>query len=71
MDSRQLRYRLKRLGMLELETWLARLEPVLDAGDGAVIEAALQLMGLETPQLIAMMNGETPLPEVLQPWLKV
>jgi len=70
MELRRLRYRLKRLGMLELEEWLARLEPALSRGDGPVIQAAQQLMDMETPQLVAMMHAETPLPEVLRPWLE-
>jgi len=71
VDIRRLRYRLKRLGMLELETWLARLEPALATGDVPTIQAALQLIKMETPQLLAMMRHEKPLPDVLRPWLEV
>ena len=71
LDLRRLRYRLKRLGMLELEAWLARLEPALGKGDEPVIQAALLLMDMETPQLLAMMHGESPLPEALRSWLEV
>jgi antitoxin CptB len=71
MELRRLRYRLQRLGMLELEAWLARLEPALCKGDEPVIHAAQQLLDMQTPQLLAMMHAETPLPEVLQPWLGI
>jgi len=71
LDLRRLRYRLKRLGMLELEAWLARLEPALADGKQPVIQAALLLMDMETPQLLAMMHGEVPLPEALRSWLEV
>jgi len=71
LDLRRLRYRLQRLGMLELETWLARLEPAFANGDVPVIQAALQLIEMETPQLLAMMRHEKPLPDVLRPWLEV
>jgi len=71
LDLRRLRYRLKRLGMLELEAWLARLEPALTDGKQPVIQAALLLMDMETPQLLAMMHGESPLPEALRLWLEV
>jgi len=71
LDLRRLRYRLKRLGMLELEAWLARLEPALADGEQPVIQAALLLMDMETPQLLAMMHGESPLPEALRSWLEV
>jgi len=71
LDLRRLRYRLKRLGMLELEAWLARLEPALADGEQPVIQAAVLLMDMETPQLLAMMHGETPLPEALCSWLEV
>jgi succinate dehydrogenase flavin-adding protein (antitoxin of CptAB toxin-antitoxin module) len=70
MELRRLRYRLKRLGMLELEEWLARLGPALSSGDGLVFRAVQQLMDMETPQLVAMMHAEMPLPEVLRPWLE-
>jgi len=70
LDLRRLRYRLQRLGMLELETWLARLEPALATGDAPVIKAALQLIKMETPPLLAMMRHEKPLPDALRPWLE-
>ncbi len=70
LELRRLRYRLCRLGMLELEEWLARLEPALGRGDVPVMIAAQQLMEMQTPQLLAMMHAETPLPEALRPWLE-
>lgn len=70
-ELRRLRYRLQRLGSLELEAWLSRLLPALDTGDVAVIEAAARLLEAPTPQLLAMMHDETPLPEALRPWLQL
>lgn len=66
LELRRLRYRLHRLGMLELEEWLGRIEPALAGGDAAAIRAALQLMDMETPMLVAMMHGEEELPEALR-----
>lgn len=71
LQLRSLRYRLQRLGMLELEEWLGRIAPAIARGDQPVIEAAQQLMQMQTPQLLAMMHAELPLPEVLRPWLQV
>ncbi|OIQ01804.1 MAG: hypothetical protein AUK36_08750 [Zetaproteobacteria bacterium CG2_30_59_37] len=71
LQLRRLRYRLQRLGMLELEEWLGRLEPAISRGDPPVIEAAQQLMQMQTPQLLAMMHDELQLPDVLRPWLQV
>jgi len=71
LELRRLRYRLQRLGMLELEAWLGRLKPALEAGDGQVAQAAQQLMAMETPHLLAMMHAEVPLPAALRPWLEV
>jgi len=69
LELRRLRYRLKRLGMLELEAWLARIEPALNGGETEVIAAAGTLMEMETVTLLAMMHAELPLPEALLPWL--
>jgi antitoxin CptB len=69
MELRRLRYRLQRLGILELEAWLSRLEPALEREDEAVMRATQQLMEMPTPQLLSMMHAEIPLPEVLRPWL--
>lgn len=69
MELRRLRYRLRRLGMLELETWLSRLEPALERGDEAVVCAAQQLMEMQTHELLAVMHAESPLPDILRSWL--
>jgi len=69
LELRRLRYRLQRLGMLELEEWLGRIEPAMMRGDQPVIAAATQLLLLPTPQLLAVMHGEQALPEALIPWL--
>lgn len=71
LELRRLRYRLQRLGMLELEGWLGRLQPALDAGDEAVIRAAAVLMEMSTEELQCMMQAQRSLPEVLRPWLEV
>ncbi len=69
LEMRRLRYRLLRLGSLELEVWLSRLLPALDEGDEILIEQARRLLEMPTPQLMAMMHAELPLPEALRPWL--
>lgn len=69
MELRRLRYRLRRLGMLELETWLSRLEPALASEDEAVMQATRQLLEMQTPKLLAMMHAQLPLPDILRPWL--
>ncbi|MDQ6987960.1 MAG: succinate dehydrogenase assembly factor 2 [Mariprofundaceae bacterium] len=68
-DLRKIRYRIRRLGMLELEVWLARLQPALADGDAVIFKATLQLLELETPVLVCMMNGEQPVPAPLRAWL--
>jgi len=70
-DLRKIRYRIRRLGMLELEAWLARLQPALAGGDAAFLKTTLQLLELETPILVRMMNGEQPVPAPLRVWLAV
>jgi len=71
LELRRLRYRLQRLGMLELEAWLAGLEPALGEGGEPVMRAAMRLMEMPTPQLLAMMHADLPIPDVLRPWLEV
>ena len=66
---RQLCYRLRRQGMLELDAWLEPLVHELTHGDPALATAAKELLSLEPPQLLAMMRGERPLPDALAPWL--
>ncbi len=70
-DLRKIRYRIRRLGMLELEAWLERLQPALAGGDEIIISETLQLLDMETPQLVAMMNGDQPPPAALRAWLDV
>jgi len=69
-DIRMIRYRIGRLGMLELETWLAELLPALHAGNSELIAATCLLLERDTPELVAMMQGELALPEIFFPWLK-
>jgi len=75
MDSelhmRQLRYRLKRQGMLELDAWLSPLSEALVCEDQSVLEAISRLFACEPPELVAMMKGDVAVPEILSPWLKV
>lgn len=66
---RQLCYRLRRQGMLELDAWLEPLVHELAQGDAVLLAAARELLPLEPPQLLAMMRGERPLPDALAPWL--
>jgi len=70
IDVRRLRYRLKRQGMLELDTWLSRLDTAILLKDKDVVMAVNQLLTCEPPELQAMMHGDEPLPKILQPWLK-
>ncbi|MDX8391570.1 MAG: succinate dehydrogenase assembly factor 2 [Mariprofundaceae bacterium] len=69
VDLRKIHYRIRRLGMLELEAWLDRLQPALADGDAVIFKATLQLLELETPILVRMMNGEQPVPAPLRAWL--
>jgi succinate dehydrogenase flavin-adding protein (antitoxin of CptAB toxin-antitoxin module) len=67
---RQLCYRLRRQGMLELDAWLEPLAAHLTRGDDpALAAAAFALLAMEPPQLLALMHGEQPLPAILLPWL--
>jgi len=69
INIRKLRYRLKRQGMLELDTWLSRLEPALEYRDEDLNIALTQFMRCEPTELLAMMQGRHPVPEALHPWL--
>jgi len=71
MEIRRLRYRIKRQGMLELDTWLAKLEAAISSGDKDVIEAISVLLAYEPPELQAMMHGGIALPKVLRKWLEI
>jgi succinate dehydrogenase flavin-adding protein (antitoxin of CptAB toxin-antitoxin module) len=67
---RQLCYRLRRQGMLELDAWLEPLAAHLAQGDDpALAAAASELLAMEPPQLLALMHGEQALPAALVPWL--
>ncbi|MES0370890.1 MAG: succinate dehydrogenase assembly factor 2 [Mariprofundaceae bacterium] len=74
MDIRRLRYRMRRQGMLELDEWLTPLEKALEfslqEGDGEIISQIEAMVAADTPELLAMMHGETPLPEGVRPWLE-
>jgi len=65
---RRMRYRLNRQGMLELDAWLGGLMQADLQVDGvaAAIDALLQC---ESPELQAMMHGQTAVPECLKTWL--
>jgi len=69
VNIRKLRYRFKRQGMLELDTWLSRLEPALESGDVELNIVLMQFMQCEPVELLAMMQGNQPVPELLRPWL--
>ena len=69
VNIRKLRYRLRRQGMLELDTWLSHLEPVLENYNEELNSALEQLMNCEPDQLLAMMQGRSSIPEALRPWL--
>jgi len=70
VNIRRLRYRLKRQGMLELDAWLSRLAPALEKHDETLNAAMIKLMNCEPVELLAMMQGSQPVPEVLRPWLE-
>ena len=68
-EIRRLRYRLNRQGMLELDAWLAPLELALEEGDGETVARVEVIVATDTPELLAMMHGETDIPNELRPWL--
>ena len=69
-EIRKLRYRLNRQGMLELDAWLSPLERVLSDIDEGTLAQVKELIAADTPALLAMMHGESDLPELLRPWLE-
>ncbi|MDX8387600.1 MAG: succinate dehydrogenase assembly factor 2 [Ghiorsea sp.] len=68
---RQLRYRLKCQGMLELDAWLAPLNTALEQEEPGTIHAIQSLMTHEATELLAMQKGQKPIPEELQFWLSL
>jgi len=66
---RQLRYRLQRQGMLELDAWLLPLQGALQNNHPRVITAIEYLLSCEVPDLLAMQTGKQEIPEELKPWL--
>jgi len=69
-EIRRLRYRLNRQGMLELDEWMAPLEKALLSGDSEIVTQVEAMIAADTPDLLAMMHGEIPLPKLLRPWLE-
>ncbi len=67
---RQLQYRLRRQGMLELDAWLAPLFLAVNTGHADVLAATKEILMYEVPDLLAMQTGDLAIPEVLKPWLK-
>lgn len=65
---RRFRYRLNRQGMLELDAWLGRLLAA-DLEAPGVLAAIETVLACEPPELLAMMQGESQVPEVLKAWL--
>ena len=67
---RQLQYRLRRQGMLELDAWLAPLFLAVNTGQADVLAATKEILMYEVPDLLAMQSGALAIPEALKPWLK-
>jgi len=67
---RQLQYRLRRQGMLELDAWLAPLFFAVNTDDEGVLAATKEILMYEVPDLLAMQSGTLAIPEALKPWLK-
>ncbi|MDX8396733.1 MAG: succinate dehydrogenase assembly factor 2 [Mariprofundaceae bacterium] len=70
LDVRRLRYRLQRQGMLELDAWLSGLDAALLSNDLALIHDVNELLLCESPVLLAMMQGEIPIPDRLKVYLE-
>ncbi|PCI44581.1 MAG: succinate dehydrogenase assembly factor 2 [Proteobacteria bacterium] len=56
--------------MLELDAWLSSLDDALLAGDERVISAMNALLSCEAPELLAMMHGDAPVPNILKIYLQ-
>ena len=69
-EIRKLRYRLNRQGMLELDAWLAPLAKALTEGNGETVALIEVIVATDTPELLAMMHGETEIPKELRSWLE-
>ncbi len=67
-ELRCLQYRLRRMGMLELELWLQRLDAVLQAQPELLPEVRV-LLNRDIPELEAMMRGRKTCPVALRAWL--
>ena len=68
---RQLQYRLKRQGMLELDSWLSPLGQALLPQDEKVLDSIANLLKQEVPELLAMQAGKKKIPKELEPWLNI
>jgi len=71
IEFRQLQYRLKRQGMLELDAWLAPLQNALASQDKEILNSITNLLKQEVPDLLAMQTGQKEIPKELQPWLNI
>ena len=71
VQLRQLQYRLKRQGMLELDVWLLPLQEVLATKDEQLLTSIKTLLNREVPELLAMQSGQQEIPKELQPWLNI
>ncbi len=67
-ELRCLQYRLRRMGMLELELWLQRLDEVLRAQPELLPDVRV-LLSRDVPELEAMMRGRKACPATLRAWL--
>ncbi|MDX8409039.1 MAG: succinate dehydrogenase assembly factor 2 [Mariprofundales bacterium] len=61
-------FRLRRQGMCELDAWLAPLESAL-ADQPQLADDVAALLAQEPNRLLAMMEGNAPIPVALRPWL--
>jgi len=66
---RRLRYRLGRIGLLEVELWLLPLLAAVETDRAELLDVCEQLLVEEGETLLAMQRGEIDLPSLLQPYL--